>query len=106
MTTALSVIQIVKDIASTANSMLGMYRDTNTVDIRKRTYLRERINELVARTHARALGDLTRINIEELVKTQRLIDSYGTGGRLYEMQMVHLRELSNALVENLCNFSG
>lgn len=95
-----------------ARSIVGLVSDLVSGWQYSRQVTRQKIQELQSTAQvalregaARGIGELCRINIEEIAKTSELISSLPLQGESRDMAMAHLRQLSEALERNLDEYT-
>lgn len=104
MTEELIAFHAAKEVAVTVSSIVIAFREHRTVGFEQRILLKERINTLRVCAHAKGLGELAVVNIEEICKVQKFIDDMNLSGPSLEMAMKQLKALSDQLTRNLERF--
>lgn len=96
-----ALISAAKEVSSTVSSLVSTYRDIRSVKKHDIIILEENIKNFRATCRSRGVGELIRINIEEISKTQHLIDSQNLSSFALELAMGQLRNLNEMLTKNL-----
>lgn len=97
----LALISAAKEVSSTVSSLVSTYREIRSVRKRDIIILKENIQTFRATCRSRGMGELIRTNIEEISKTQQLIDSQNLSPFALEMAMGQLGQLNKMLTKNL-----
>ena len=93
-------------LAIKVSDLVTIYRQKSVVNRAQLEQLRWRADEALRLARARAVGDLSRVNIEEIAKTQHLIDSLNLSGVALYHAMMQLDQLSAELIQNLKGLSN
>jgi hypothetical protein len=93
-------------LAVKVSELVTFYRQKSVVNRAELEQLKWRADEALRLARARAVGDLSRVNIEEIAKTQYLIDSLNLSGTALYHAMMQLDHLSAALIKNLDGLSN
>jgi hypothetical protein len=88
-------------LAVTVSDLISFYRRNRTVNRSQLAQIQLKANETLRIARARAVGDLARVNVEEIARTQYLIDSLNLDGMALTHAMMTLDQLSVELMTNL-----
>ncbi|WP_330474739.1 hypothetical protein [Terrabacter sp. C0L_2] len=99
------IAQSVQAVSTALGEVLKTYQLSRTVRRAEVVALREKVTEARAAAGAHARGRLIRTNLEELIETQRLIDSEGLRGDALTYAMEQLRLLNIELKRNFEAFA-
>lgn len=105
MSQELVVLHAARSAAGTIGEVIRIYRERRSIDASAIAQARRDVALIERAAHARNIAALARTNVNEIVKTQRLIDSMEPSGEAYWMCMENLRQLNEELVANLTSFS-
>lgn len=84
--------------------IIAAYKQTKTINRAKLRQLELEAETALRAMQGHAMGHLYRVNIEEIAKTQRYIDSLHLGGLALDHAMGQLEQLSSELAANLMDF--
>lgn len=101
-----ALISAAKEVSSTVSSLISTYHDIRSVRKHDIIILEEKIKIYRATCRSKGIGDLIRTNIEEISKTQHLIDSQNLSSFALELAMGQLRNLNEMLTKNLEMYSN
>ena len=92
-------------LAITVSNVVSLYRRDRAIDRAKLRQIEQEAEEALRYARGQALGNLARINIEEIAATQRYIDSLRLKDAALDYAMQTLEQLHRQLIENLKGFS-
>lgn len=101
MSNKLALISAAKEVSSTVASLVSTYHQISSVRKRDIIILKENIQVFRATCRSKGMGELIRTNIEEISKTQSLIDSQNLSPFALEMAMSQMGQLNKMLTKNL-----
>ena len=105
MSQELVLLQSVRTATGTATDIIRLYRERRVVDRANLARLRDQVALIERQAHAENVAALARTNIQELVKTQRLIDSMEPTGETFWLCIQQVRQLGDELAANLRAYS-
>jgi hypothetical protein len=88
-------------LAVKVSDLVSFYRERRVVDRTRLDQIKLQADEALRIARARAVGGLARVNIEEIAKTQYLIDYFNLNGEALRHAMTQLEQLSTELTLNL-----
>lgn len=91
-------------VTTAAQGIVSVYRQNRTISRGQIQLLRLEAEKAVALQRARALGDLTRTNLRELIDTSRIIESLDDYNPALPYCMNQLEHLSRALQRIIDDF--
>jgi hypothetical protein len=84
-------------VATTAQGIISIYRQNRTITKGQLELLRVEAERSVSLAKSRALGDIARANMYELIETARLIESLDAYNPALPYSMDQLEQLSRSL---------
>lgn len=99
----LAVWNAAKSVSTAVASIITTYRKSKAVKKQELAALEAKIKIYVTQARAHAIGEIIRVNIEEIASTQRYIDQQNLDGIALEMAIEQLHELNCLLRANLNN---
>ena len=100
----LTIWTATKDVTSVVSSIVSTFRSLHIIRKEDSIKLKNRLKNLETIAKAEGLGELARVNIREIAKTQEVIDRANLTGIARELAIKQLEELSNMLEKNVREF--
>ena len=104
-TTAITVLGLAEGVCKATASLIDVFNSGRQLRRREMNELKIRIDYFLRSEYARQSGELVRVHIEEIAKTQRYIDEQNLTGTALNLAMSQLEALNSKLSNSLHNFS-
>ncbi len=101
MSNNLALISAAKEVSNTVSLLVSTYHQIRSVRKCDITILKENIQIFQATCRSKGMGELIRTNIEEISKTQALIDSQSLSPFALEMAISQMGQLNKMLNKNM-----
>lgn len=101
MGTEMTIWTATKDVSNALTAVINTYKSFRVVRKQEMAALDIKIKTFQAKTYAREVGEVIRLNIQEIADTQRYIEQQNCTGLALEMAIDQLGELNILLRDNL-----
>lgn len=101
MGTEMTIWNATKDVSNALTAVINTYKSFGMVRKQEMASLDIKIKSFQAKTYAREVGDVIRLNIQEIADTQRYIEQQNCTGLALDMAIEQLVELNILLRNNL-----
>ena len=103
--TAITVLGLAEGVCKATASLIDVFNSGRQIRRREMTELKIRIDSFIRSEYAHQAGELVRVHIEEIAKTQRYIEEQHLSGTALNLAMSQLEALNAKLSISLRNFS-
>lgn len=101
MGTEMTIWTATKDVSNALTAVINTYKSFRVVRKQEMDTLDIKIKTFQAKTYAREVGEVIRLNIQEIAATQRYIEQQKCTGLALDMAINQLVELNTLLRNNL-----
>lgn len=101
MGTEMTIWTATKDVSNALTAVINTYKTFRVVRKQEMATLDIKIKSFQAKTYAYEVGAIIRLNIQEIVETQRYIEQQNCTGLALDMAISQLEELNVLLRNNL-----
>lgn len=101
MGTEMTIWKATKEVSNALTAVINTYKSFKVVRKQEMDALDMKIKTFQAKTYAREVGEVIRLNIQEIATTHRYIQQQNCTGFALDMAMEQLAELSTLLRDNL-----
>ena len=99
-------LMVVKAVGEAVAGLVQSYKSNNAISRMRKVQVEEAITAYRANLRARAVGTITRENINQIICTMSLIDGADLSGVPLKLVMQQLESLNVALQKNLEDYSN
>lgn len=106
MSNDIVVWEAVKGVSNTLKSFIDYYKETHTINKMKKIALKNKIDNFLVQQKIKGCSEIATLNIQEIAKTQNLIDSLNLSDKALDMAMGQLDRLNESLtriLEDYCS---